>query len=280
LSVLAAAFVISGSQSEQKQAITADRAIEVGEKEVNSHLLGNWPDVRLSAPDSKRFQPFQGIHFRVTVSGRGEVVDVALEDAPEPAPVGTNEGKVVVSKLHFRPFVRDGHPVTARFSFYVPVFPPEKTPATHVPFPSLSDRNSLVMTLERTTCYGTCAWYSLKVHGDGRVEYEGHCFVAERGSRSSKISVEAVDRLLQAFRNADYFSLDDEYAWGATDLPGYTTSISFDGRTKSVYDYAGRYEGMPESVVAIESAIDRETNSPQWTYHNGKWKPKRNEPCK
>ena len=44
------------------------------------------------------------------------------------------------------------------------------------------DYASLVITLERTACFGTCPIYKLTVYGDGRVEYEGERFVTVTGS--------------------------------------------------------------------------------------------------
>lgn len=40
---------------------------------------------------------------------------------------------------------------------------------------SLSDADlkTLTIQLERTGCYGTCPAYSVTIHGDGRVEYNG-----------------------------------------------------------------------------------------------------------
>ncbi len=40
---------------------------------------------------------------------------------------------------------------------------------------SLSDNElkTVVIRLERTSCYGNCPAYSVTIHGDGRIEYAG-----------------------------------------------------------------------------------------------------------
>jgi ankyrin repeat protein len=79
--------------------------------------------------------------------------------------------------------------------------------------------------------------------------------------------------MVETFRAADYFSLKDKYMWGATDLPTYKTSISIDGRTKEVVDYAGQQVGMPESVSKLEETIDRLSGVERWTKGNGETVP-------
>jgi ankyrin repeat protein len=79
--------------------------------------------------------------------------------------------------------------------------------------------------------------------------------------------------MVEAFRAADYFSLKSKYMWGATDLPTYKTSISIDGRTKEVVDYAGQQVGMPESVSKLEETIDRLSGVERWTKGNGETVP-------
>lgn len=152
-------------------------------------------------------------------------------------------------------------------------------PDHHPVFPQLHDRSSLVMSLDRTGCYGTCPDYRVQIHGDGRVDYDGRCFVAVRGHAKAAISVEAVNQLFGLFQKADYFALKDSYNAMVTDNPTYTTSISFDGHNKSVSDYVGKEAGMPDSVATIENAIDKMTNSEQWISRNGAWKAKLGDGC-
>jgi hypothetical protein len=217
----------------------------------------------------------------VTVSDKGDVVEATVDGPGDEKwpPLGVERAKEIALGLKFVPFARHGQNVFARFPLNIPVYPPEEVPIKHVPFPSLSDRATLIMTLERSGCYGTCPVYSVKIYGDGRVEFDGQCFVAVRGKRTSTIPGDAVESLFGFFRNADYFSLNDTYDSPASDLPTSTTSVSFDGKKKSVMDYYGVEVGMPDSVKLIERAIDRLTNSEQWVSKNGKWKPSRGESC-
>ena len=67
------------------------------------------------------------------------------------------------------------------------------------------------MTIRRTTCFGTCPSYRVEIHGDGTALYDGQAYVAVTGSHRGSVSKETVSELVDAFRNVDYYSLEDEY---------------------------------------------------------------------
>ncbi len=131
-------------------------------------------------------------------------------------------------------------------------------------FPAIKNWNSLIITLSRTACFGKCPDYTVEVHGDGTVIFNGRRFVVHTGEYRARISRAAVRALVAKFRTADYFALADRYTARVTDLPTYTTSIAFDGHEKSVRDYGGQIIGAPFAVNEIENAIDEACNTAQW----------------
>ncbi|MBI3244024.1 MAG: hypothetical protein HYZ49_17210 [Chloroflexi bacterium] len=139
---------------------------------------------------------------------------------------------------------------------------PEPTPA-----PDYSD---LVITLQRTPCFGTCPIYKLTVYGDGRVEYEGEQFVAVEGTQTATITADQVKALAAAFEQANYFTLPDNYTALVTDLPTTITSVTFNGQTKTIENYGGCFEEIdslnkaPQALCDFEALIDTVTNSAQW----------------
>jgi hypothetical protein len=136
--------------------------------------------------------------------------------------------------------------------------------ATDVAFPPIVDSSTLRMTLERGPCYGDCPIYKLEVRGDGSVLYVGDGNVAISGHHRAAIPHESVDRLVEAYRKARFFSLLDSYVAGVTDGPWYTISLSFDGRTKTVQDYFGLKVGMPGAVVDLERLVDELAGTNRW----------------
>ena len=122
----------------------------------------------------------------------------------------------------------------------------------------------LVITLERTACFGTCPVYSLKIKGDGSVIYSGVDFVQTQGIHEGTISMDAIERLITEFEKADYFSLNDSYTnFGVSDMPSANTSISIGDKTKAIKHYLGD-RSAPEKLTELENKIDEIVNSAQW----------------
>jgi ankyrin repeat protein len=257
------------------------------EDEVAAHLLGKAPIVRM---DFKKFPDLQVVGMipvELLVDEQGKVTAVKLDGEDddlddikdltkserEMMNALVAEAKNTAMQLHFRPFEDHGHPAPARFEIQLPVRALAEQSPKHIPFPRIRNWNSVKMVLSRTGCLGTCPSYTVEVHGDGTVLYSGGLYVAITGSHRAKISRDTVSEMVEAFRGADYFSLESEYMWGATDQPTYTISISIDGRSKEVVDYAGQQVGMPESVEKLEKTIDRLSGVERWTKGNAETVP-------
>lgn len=137
-------------------------------------------------------------------------------------------------------------------------------------FPTVRDNSEIEISLERTVCYGFCPDYSVKITGAGDVLYEGRECVSEQGTRHTRIDRATVKKLLDKFRNANFFSLRDDYRAGVTDNPTYTISLRIDGNTKSVVDYVGVSAGMPLAVTGLEEAVDKAAHTNTWIFGNGR----------
>jgi hypothetical protein len=116
------------------------------------------------------------------------------------------------------------------------------------------------ITLERGPCFGTCPVYSLSVVADGSVSYDGRQFVAVEGSQTVSISQAEVLLLVEAVVEADFFDLADTYTVPATDLPSIATSVTLNGRFKSVYHYGvgcgTDLDTAPPGLCALEALLE------------------------
>ncbi|MFC1894066.1 DUF6438 domain-containing protein [Chloroflexota bacterium] len=127
-----------------------------------------------------------------------------------------------------------------------------------------SNYKDMVITLERTPCYGFCPVYKLTIGGDGTVVYEGKDFVSIRNREETTISRDEIDQLVKEFKRIDYFSLNDEYTERTiTDAPSVITSITLDGKTKTIEHYHGDFSA-PEELTELEDKIDEIVNSEKW----------------
>jgi hypothetical protein len=54
------------------------------------------------------------------------------------------------------------------------------------------------------------------------------------------------------------------YVAAITDSPASITSITFDSSHKSVLDYVGEYEGIPDAVKELEESVDQTVGAERW----------------
>ena len=225
--------------------------VEISQPEVSTHRISRVDFIRTPGA-----APPQALELRVEVDKNGAVTSVRVAYGPEES----HEAAVALAKTwRYKPFERDGQTVLATFTDFVSILPPERAVTGRVPFPVAHDWATVKITLNRTPGFGPGAPYEVQIDGNGDVLLKG---VA--GERRLQISREALERLLDVFRKAKYFSLDREYRLGAEDLPTCITSISIGGQSMSVTDYGGLQVGMPASVRDVEEAIDEAAGTRDW----------------
>jgi ankyrin repeat protein len=239
----------------------AQTPIEFSDADVWRHRVSPVKFIHTDHFDRRTLFLHDTITLEITVGTDGVVESAHAVNGPKEF---FAEAETMERSQRFKPFERDGIPVRATVIDYVRLAPPEQWAPQRTPFPKIKDWASLRMTLSRTTCFGTCASYSVEVRGDGEVTYHGNAFVLVTGEHHSRISRKHVEQLFAKFRQADYFSLKDEYKAPITDNPTETTSIEYDGLKKQVKDYAGSYEGMPDVVGNLENAFDELSGSEKW----------------
>jgi hypothetical protein len=121
----------------------------------------------------------------------------------------------------------------------------------------------LVITLERSGCFGPCPAYKVTIYGSGKVVYRGDKNVRVAEERTISISPDKVAKLIEEFDKVKFFTLKDSYEGGPTDGTSATTSIKLNGKTKTIKDYHPAPDSPP-TLVELENIIDRTVNSSQW----------------
>jgi hypothetical protein len=76
-------------------------------------------------------------------------------------------------------------------------------PGPHVP------ARSLEVILKRTACFGMCPVYTVRIRGNGVVQWNGETNVARPGLRVAHVTPAELDELDRAIDAADFFELDD-----------------------------------------------------------------------
>ena len=222
--------------------------VRISTEEAEGHLIEKTEPVY---PPLARIARVEGlVRVEVQVNPDGTVASVVQSSGH---PLLIDAALAAVEKYKYQPFVMDGKSVPATFwvevNFTLPVHVPHP-----VPFPEIKDYGSVVITMDT-------GYYSLKITGDCTVEFEGRSYVVVDGKHRGKVTRGEFKALVEAFRTADFFSLDDQYNSGTTDVAWTATSIQVGDKSKKVD--ADPF-GAPPALRTLEDAIARLSHSDQW----------------
>jgi hypothetical protein len=137
---------------------------------------------------------------------------------------------------------------------------------------TIPSNSEVMISLQRTECFGTCPIYKITIYGNGLVVYEGRAYVGTRGIRKSFIGTDKVIQLATELENAGYFSLDDSYN-EPNDLPSAVIYAKINNKEKSIVHNHELSSNSPEILYSIEKAIDEAANSLQWVQACYFWHP-------
>ena len=121
----------------------------------------------------------------------------------------------------------------------------------------------LLFSLERTTCYGKCPYYSIKIYADGRAVYEGKRNVLLMGTHTATAPPQLLDQLFKRAKSIQYSELAPKYpieGLGILDFPVCISSVRQDGQLKTVYNR----NDAPATLVAYEQFFDELLETLPW----------------
>ena len=128
----------------------------------------------------------------------------------------------------------------------------------------------LTIHFERTRCYGTCPAYTLTIHGNGLVEYQGNAHVKQMGGAHGRLESSALKNLISEFEKAKFLSISEDYSEAnckcrrCTDMTTVNTELTVRGQTHKVNHYYG-CACASKGLFDLEKAIDKAVDSEQWT---------------
>jgi hypothetical protein len=107
----------------------------------------------------------------------------------------------------------------------------------------------LIITLQRTACFGTCPIYKIEIYSDGSGTYTGTRFVENIGITEFNLSETNLNLILSQAEAIGFSNMKDEYSEPISDLP--TTFIQI--KNKKIKDYVG----APKTLKNLEKLIDQ-----------------------
>lgn len=236
--------------------------------QASSQKLSSFDDNTVRAHEiqpHRRVMPVKGmdcclnqLKIELTVSAAGDVTGAEA--------FGDNESKkywpqvqAEIYRWRFKPFEKEGTPVAANIEEHVVLVPLTQ----HVTPPSVTPESQVSITLQRSRCYGQCPAYIVTISTDS-IEFTGFANVGAKGKYTDKIAPSEVRKLAQKFVQGDFYSMKSGYSALVFDIPTYTLSITIDGHTKEVYDYGGRWVGMPAIIRELEDDVDTLAKTERW----------------
>lgn len=119
--------------------------------------------------------------------------------------------------------------------------------------PAQTDNSKIIITYQRGACMGRCPDYTMSINGEKKtIDYTGKGNVEKMGIYTKPITDAELTKLVEAFKTADFYSLDAKYLGQVTDLPSRYITYSKDGVVKKVQD---RF-GAPDKLKALEKLLE------------------------
>jgi hypothetical protein len=148
--------------------------------------------------------------------------------------------------------------------------PPSAPAAPRSPeaFPAVP-ADGFELRMSRSSCFGRCPVYSLVIHADGRVDYQGTNFVAIGGERHGQADTAALAQLRSRLEDpaaiawGDYLPGTPACGDMATDMPGARIEAYAGGRWRRIRHYHG-CSAAPAALQQLENSIDAAAGAAQW----------------
>ena len=127
------------------------------------------------------------------------------------------------------------------------------------------DPQSVVIRLERGSCYGSCPVYGVTLYGDGTVRYDGKDHVRVRGSQTAVIAPGAVRSLVEEIERSGFYSMNETYTQvSITNASSAVIFVATEGQKKQVRHYLGDFKA-PKALETLENRIDEVSGTSRWT---------------
>ena len=128
-------------------------------------------------------------------------------------------------------------------------------------------KDSLVISFEKTPCFGRCPVYKVRVYQSGFALYEGINFAEKMGMYSTVLTQAQIENIYQSAIEIGYFKLDAEYNNPLiTDLPSTISRINYNGKDHKIM----ARNNIPERLKIFHDNLSvtlLEKNWKPYSYH-------------
>ena len=96
-------------------------------------------------------------------------------------------------------------------------------------------QDTLVVSFNKTPCFGRCPVYKIKIYASGFSTYEGINFAEKMGLYSTTFSQAQIEKIYNSAVEIGYFDLNNEYNDPqVSDLPSTISRINYNGQDQRI----------------------------------------------
>lgn len=129
--------------------------------------------------------------------------------------------------------------------------------------------DDLFFGMYRSPCFGQCPVYNIDIKMSGEALLEGKKFFDYEGFHVTKFSEESMQRIMALAEQYGYFSFDNVYDAGVTDVPSTLTILRTDAGVHWVYDRMN----APEDLRKFETEVETIIKDQMWHRRDDKGQP-------
>ena len=123
--------------------------------------------------------------------------------------------------------------------------------------------SNLVISLQRTACFGQCPVYKVEIFKDGTVKYKGTAYIKKRGQHEAVVSLAFIKNIQQKATVINYLSLSDKYPKGdnmITDIPSTISYVRIENEGKMI---TNNFDA-PKELIEFERWLEKEIDGLAW----------------
>ncbi len=121
-------------------------------------------------------------------------------------------------------------------------------------------KDTVIISFERTACFGKCPTFKVDFFGNGNVSYHGINNVENKGHFVGEIDIGQLEAMYKKADAIGFFQMEDKYDGNITDIPSQIYFMAMYGKRKKIYS---RYK-MPPALNEFGTFIDVVIQGIEW----------------
>ena len=123
--------------------------------------------------------------------------------------------------------------------------------------------SNLIISLQRTACFGQCPVYKVEIFKDGTVKYKGIAHIKKRGQHEAIATTAFIKNIQQKAAVINYMALSNKYPKSdnmITDIPSTISYVRIDNEGKMI---TNNFDA-PKELIEFEKWLEKEIDGLEW----------------